>query len=31
LFFMWIHCFDCSVVSTFTHETQVSLPITHMV
>jgi hypothetical protein len=25
-----IHCYDCSLVSTFTNETQVSLPVTHM-
>jgi hypothetical protein len=24
-----IHCFDCSFVSTFTYETQVSSPVTH--
>jgi hypothetical protein len=23
-----IHCFDCSLVSTFTNETQVSAPVT---
>jgi hypothetical protein len=25
-----IHCFDCSLLSTFTNETQVSSPVTHM-
>jgi hypothetical protein len=24
-----IHCLDCSLVSTFTNETQVSLPVTY--
>jgi hypothetical protein len=24
------HCFDCSLVSTFTNETQVSWPVSHM-
>jgi hypothetical protein len=26
-----VHCFDCSLVSTFANETQVSSPVTHMI
>jgi hypothetical protein len=29
--YVCIHCFDCSLISTFTNETQVSSPVTHTI